>query len=176
MGGNADSPTQKPRASQSSEHGESEDVIQLPPRPKSLAERFEEGRISNLRVGFGILGRGAGSRSETIMDRCAPGELPEAADEILLAHAARMAIRAVARVEQAWAMYNGNDDRLATVPYEQRLVDLMAERNEATEYYQNVREKQARAAHLESICTRGKSLTFPKPRLARAKQKKTGAG
>lgn len=153
-----------------------EDVIRIPPRPKTLPERFEEGRMTNLRLGFGILGRTVGHRSVTMLDQFGPDELAEAADEILLGHAARMAIRAVARVEQAWAMYNGNDDRLATVPYEQRIVDLIAERNAATEYYQTVREKRARVEHLESICARGKSLTFPKPRLARAKQKKTDAG
>jgi hypothetical protein len=150
-------------------------VIQIPPRPKTLAERFEDGRMTNLRLGFGILGRNVAHRSVTMLDQFGPDELAEAADEILLGHAARMAIRAVARIEQAWAVYNGNDDRLATVPYEQRLVDLMAERDAATEYYQTVREKQARAAHLESICARGKTLSFSNPRLPRAR-KKAGAG
>lgn len=170
------SAAQGKRLSGSQKCEDSGDVIQIPPRPQTLAERFEDGRMTNLRLGFGILGRSIGHRSVTMIDQFGPDELAEAADEILLGHAARMAIRSVARVEQAWALYNGNDDQLATVPHEQRIADLIAERDAATAYYQTVREKQARTEHLESICARGKSLAFPKPRLTRAKQKQTGAG
>ena len=152
------------------------DVIQLPTPPKTLAKRFEDRRMENLRFGFSILGRGSCSRSVTMLDSFGSDALAEAADEILLAHAARMAIRSVARVEQAWMLYNGNDDRLAMVPYEQHIIDLMSERDAATAYYQSVREKQAKTAHLESICTRGKAIEFSNPRLPRAQRKKNSAG
>ncbi len=151
-------------------------VIPLPPRPKTLGERFEEGRRDNLNFQFRILGCAALPGAGTALDRFAPEELPEAADEILTAHAARMLIRSIAKVEQGWARYDGNSDLHAVRPYEETIPDLLRERDEATEYYLKVREKRARIEHLESICARGKTITFSSQRLPRARQKKNSAG
>lgn len=114
-----------------------------------------------LRLRFRTAGAGTGRMNRNAL------ELPD--DEKLAAEIAELIrSRRQTRRDAKIAPHNAQD--------EQRIVDLIAERDAATAYYQAVREKQARTGHLESICARGKTLAFPKPGLVRAKQKKTCAG
>lgn len=134
-----------------------------------LAALFEEDRQFGLSH-RPILTSAFGGR--TWLDDAPPEALVDAADSIILTHTARMAIRAVAKVENAWAMSDAADRRLAAVPYCEVMGTLIRDRDQAVDTYQRVREKLARTEHLESICTRGKTISFAKPRLPRAKQKK----
>lgn len=139
--------------------------------PKTLAEIFEEHRIANLRTGYSILGFNPNHQAETYIDKADIEELPEAADAIILAHAARMAVKSVARLENAynervrqnWGR-NFNDAVL---------LELYVERDRAVGFYQQARERKARIEHLEDLARRSKVIPFPsKTRLPRAKLKK----
>ena len=175
MGEEHSAPEAPPFASSPEPHM-ADNTVRIPPRERTLDERFEDGRQDNLRSRWPILSGNVCHRRRTMIDDVAPEELPEAADAILLTHAARMTIRAVAKVEEAWATFDGNDPDLAAAPQSVVMAVLLEERDKAAEFYHKVREKQARVQHLESICDRGKTLSFPKPRLPRAKLKKVTAG
>lgn len=147
-----------------------DDVIEMPPRKETLPEWFERLRRHNefFRAGPFI--------KSSFIDAIPLDELPDVTDEILLAHAARMVIRAVAKVEYAWVQCDGGRRDAAFIPQDDKLLILILECNRMTAFYQKMKERMAKIDHLASICERGKKLTFPKPRLPRAKLKKESAG
>lgn len=144
-----------------------------------IPELFEAQRQDNLKLGFPILmGNGVHPRMSWL-DEVKAEELPEAADAILLAHAARMAIRAVARLEGGW---NGSDTMVSSMlagitpaPAEPCLMEIMNERDRAAAFYLEMRERLARIGHLESINARAKIAPAQRVRLPRARRKKSSA-
>lgn len=138
---------------------------------------FEEARLDNLKMGFPIL-MGAGAHKRvTWLDEVGTNDLPDAADVILLAHAARMAIRAVARVESKWrdVMAAPTESGLPAMPADVDFTSVMNERDRATAFYLETKERLARIGHLESINERARMFPTQKVRLPRAKRKKSTA-
>ncbi len=150
---------------------EAENTLRFPPREQTLDEYFEKERQNSLRVYAPIFLGTLAQRRVTPLDETAPEDLPDAADAILLAHSARMVIRAVAKVEQAWGKWDGSCWDFDTVPLSYAMQVLLKQRDHAVAFFHKIRETQARIQHLGSICDRGKTQSQSKPRLPRARRK-----
>ena len=123
-------------------------------------EMFEAGRMENLRLGFPILGPVSMVHTAmTWLDKVKPEELPAAADEIILAHAARAAIKNVARVEAA--MTTRTKHGLGDLPADALVHDLIVERDRSVAFYQEFRERKAKTARLEALADKARTIRFP---------------
>jgi hypothetical protein len=116
------------------------------PGKESLADTFEYTRRRMLRGLFGMFIRDF--KGHTWLDEADPAELPEAADAILLRQAARLAILAAGRLENALKT-GGHVD--STVPADALVDILRRERDRAADFYLDVRRRQAKIAHLENL-------------------------
>ena len=117
-----------------------------PQESESLSERFEAERRRSLRTSFPIFVRK--SDGLTWLDDVDPADLPEAADAILLNQAARLAILAAGRLENA--IRSGSFDE-STAPADVLVEILRRERDWAADFYLDVRRRQAKIAHLENL-------------------------
>lgn len=143
-------------------------------KAKTCQEMFEAGRMDNLRCGFPILGPvNELHPAVTWLDKVQPDELLEAADEIIMAHAARSAIKSIARVEAATATRTKH--RLGDQPVDALVNELLAERDRAVDFYQEFRERKAKAARIEALAAKASVIRFPKKAQAnRPKLRKVG--
>lgn len=124
-------------------------------------DKFEAGRMDNLRHGFPIIdSAGALDTAITWLDKVKPEDLTEAADEIILAHAARQAVKSVARVEAAMGtrIKYGHD----SIPADALVHELLTERDRAVAFYQEFRERKAKTARLEALADKARVIPFPK--------------
>jgi len=114
---------------------------------EALVRRFEAER--KLSIGMGVSALFGGFARVDWLDAADPSDLPAAADEIVLAQAARLVIRASARVENVWRtrVLRHRD----TCPLDGVTRDILQERAQAVSYYLELRERQARIAHVESL-------------------------
>lgn len=155
--------------------GDHEDSI--PEGSARASSLFEALRQDNLKLGFPILMGNGAHQHVSWLDDVKTDDLPDAADAVLLAHAARMAIRAVARLEDRWRVAMGTtmEPGVPTLAAEPGFTDIMNERDRAAAFYLETRERLARIGHLESINERAKASPAPKVRLPRARRKKSSA-
>ena len=114
---------------------------------EALVRRFDSERQSS--IGFGITALFRSFGRVDWLDAADPADLPAAADEIVLAQAARLAIRSCARVENAWRVrvLRQRD----TAPLDSLTQSILQERGQAVAFYLELRERQARVAHIESL-------------------------
>lgn len=96
----------------------------------------------------------------TWLDKIKTEYLPEVADAIILAHAARAAVKYVARVELAMAtrLKYRHDD----LPADALLQELMAERDKFVAFYQECRERKEKTVRLEALAGKARVISFPK--------------
>lgn len=123
-------------------------------------EKFEAGRMENLRLGYPILGPVSMLHTAmTWLDKVKPEELPAAADEIIMAHAARSAIKSVARVEAA--MTTRSKHGYSDLPADALVHELIVERDRTVAFYQEFRERKAKTARLEALADKTRTIRFP---------------
>ena len=113
--------------------------------PELLVRLFESQRQSS----FGVL-LGGFARVDWL-DAADPADLPAAADEIVLAQAARLAIRSCARVENVFRTRVLQRQRRDTFSLDDYTRDILQERGQAVAFYLELRERQARIARIEAL-------------------------
>ena len=122
-------------------------VTPTPDGAEELVERFESERRWSIAMGGPMLRVGFGPRDW--LDGANPADLPAMADVVILGQAARLAVRAVARVEDIWRLRIQR--RRDVYPLDDVTRDILQERDRAVAYYMEIRERQARIAHLEEL-------------------------
>ncbi len=128
---------------------------------RTVQEKYEAGRMDNLRFGYPILQNSdAFTNAVTWLDRVSPEELSDAVDEIIMVHAARLAIKSVARVDAAMATRHKHG--FDGIPADALVRELSAERDKAVDFYQQIRERKARIARLEALADKTHVIAFPK--------------
>ncbi|MDR1612916.1 MAG: hypothetical protein LBT97_09050 [Planctomycetota bacterium] len=121
---------------------------------KPLADTFEYMRRRSLRAGFAIFIKGFDGY--TWLDEADPTELPEAADRVLLGQAARLAILAAGRLENAIKSCNFAE---SAAPMDALVEILGRERDRAADFYLDVKRRLAKTAHLENLNRRAEKET-----------------
>ena len=117
-----------------------------------LAEEYERARRGMLRMNSPVLR--AGYDGETLLDKCDPEALVDAADIILQNQAAREAIRAAARLEQSWRSSKRDGAYWRVDPADELVRVLTKERDRAVEFLYDLRKRQQKLKHLEAITQR----------------------
>ena len=132
------------------------DAPPLPPPPATpgecLAAEYERARRQMLRMNSPVLR--AGYDGETLLDKADPDELVDAADTILRNQAAREAVRAAARLEQAWRSNNRDGPYWRVDPADELVRTLTRERDQAAAFLYDVRRRQTKLKHLEAVTQR----------------------
>lgn len=150
------------------------DNAEAPPPSNSVdwMQRFEGGRRDNIVFGFAILGPTSPMhRTWTWLDDVKPEDLPDLADDVITAHAARMAIKSVARVEAA--VNTQTKQGLGNMPADGLVQALMSERDKAVDFYQQFRARKAKTARLEALAGKARVIPFPhKPKQPRVRLRK----
>ena len=112
-----------------------------------LVERYEYHRRHALRCHSHIL-TSLVPGGATWLDEADPSAFPEAADGILLAQAARAAIRAAARLERVWRSSPTRDER-DPKPADELVERMTRERDLAAGFYYELRRRQAKLEHMD---------------------------
>ena len=134
-----------------------------PPTPgERLAANYERSRRSMHRFFAPVLC--PDFNRETMLDRCDPEALSEAADLILRDQAAREVIRAAARLEQAIHTSHRNSHNPRAFLADEMVVALERERDRASRFMYEVRKSQAAQRKLEAAAKRAEAkLSAPGP-------------
>lgn len=119
--------------------------------PEELAAWYEESRDYSIRSRGPVIS--LDFTGLDILDVASPETLPEAADKILVAQAARQAIRAAARLEQA-ARTNWQNQYYKPTPADELVMLLTRERDRAVAYFYELRQRQAKLAKMEAATSK----------------------